>query len=40
MNLRQSLLIRSDLNLPVGLLAAQVAHIHFEFSDILSRLKF
>ncbi len=29
-NLRQSILIREDLNLPVGLLTAQVAHIHFE----------
>ena len=29
-NLRQSILIRTDLNLPVGLLAAQVAHLHFE----------
>ena len=29
-SLRQSILIRTDLNLPVGLLAAQVAHLHFE----------
>lgn len=29
-NLRQSILIRTDLGFPVGLLAAQVAHIHFE----------
>lgn len=29
-NIRQSILIRTDLNLPVGLLAAQVAHIAFE----------
>ena len=30
-NFRQSILIRTDLNLPAGLLAAQVAHIHFEY---------
>ena len=29
-NIRQTILIRTDLQLPVGLLAAQVAHIHFE----------
>lgn len=29
-NIRQSILIRTDLNLPVGLLAAQVAHLHME----------
>ena len=29
-NLRQSILIRADLNLPTGLLAAQVAHLHME----------
>lgn len=27
-NIRQSILIRTDLNLPTGLMAAQVAHIH------------
>ena len=27
-NLRQSILIRTDLNLPLGLMTAQVAHIH------------
>jgi len=27
-NLRQSILLRTDLNFPIGLLAAQVAHIH------------
>ena len=29
-NIRQTILIRKDLNLPVGLLAAQVAHLHME----------
>lgn len=29
-NLRQTILIRTDLTFPVGLIAAQVAHIHFE----------
>ena len=29
-NIRQSILIRTDLTFPVGLLAAQVAHIHIE----------
>lgn len=29
-NIRQSILIRTDLNLPIGLLAAQVAHLHME----------
>jgi peptidyl-tRNA hydrolase len=29
-NLRQSILVRTDLTLPVGLLAAQIAHLHFE----------
>jgi len=29
-NLRHTLLVRTDLNLPVGLLAAQIAHLHFE----------
>lgn len=29
-NLRHSILVRTDLNLPVGLLAAQIAHLHFE----------
>ena len=30
MNIRQSILLRTDLNLPKGLAEAQVAHIHFE----------
>ena len=30
MNLRQSILVRTDLNLPLGLMCAQVAHIHYE----------
>lgn len=29
-NIRQSILVRTDLDLPVGLLTAQVSHIHFE----------
>ncbi len=29
-NIRQSIIIRTDLNLPVGLLAAQVAHLSME----------
>lgn len=29
-NIRQSILVRTDLNLPNGLLAAQISHIHFE----------
>ena len=29
-NIRQTILVRTDLNLPVGLLTAQVAHIHME----------
>lgn len=29
-SLRQSILIRTDLNLPLGLMAAQIAHLHFE----------
>lgn len=29
-NLRQTILIRKDLDFPVGLLAAQVAHLHME----------
>lgn len=29
-NIRQSILLRTDLNLPKGLAEAQVAHIHFE----------
>lgn len=29
-NLRQTILIRTDLTFPVGLIAAQVAHIHME----------
>jgi peptidyl-tRNA hydrolase len=29
-NTKQVILIRKDLNLPVGLLAAQACHIHFE----------
>ncbi|MCK9434787.1 MAG: hypothetical protein M0R32_08240 [Candidatus Cloacimonetes bacterium] len=29
-NLRQSILIRTDLGFPTGLLTAQVAHLHFE----------
>jgi len=28
MNLRHTILVRTDLNMPLGLLAAQVAHIH------------
>jgi peptidyl-tRNA hydrolase len=31
MNVRQSILIRTDLNLPKGLSEAQVAHLHFEY---------
>ena len=30
-NLRQTIIVREDLNLPRGLLTAQVAHIHMEF---------
>lgn len=30
-NIRQSILIRKDLVFPVGLLAAQVAHLHMEY---------
>ena len=30
-NIRQSILIRTDLNLPSGLMAAQIAHIHMQF---------
>jgi peptidyl-tRNA hydrolase len=29
-NLRQTILIRTDLKFPIGLLAAQVAHLHME----------
>ena len=29
-NLRQTILIRTDLGFPVGLLTAQVAHLHFQ----------
>jgi len=29
-NLRQTILIRTDLNFPTGLLAAQCAHLHME----------
>lgn len=29
-NIRQTILIRTDLNLPKGLSEAQVAHLHFE----------
>lgn len=29
-NLRQTILIRKDLDFPIGLLAAQVAHLHME----------
>jgi peptidyl-tRNA hydrolase len=29
-NLRQTIIVRTDLNLAVGLLAAQISHIHFE----------
>lgn len=30
-NLRQSIIIRTDLGFPVGLLTAQIAHAHMEF---------
>jgi peptidyl-tRNA hydrolase len=30
-NLRQTIIVREDLNLPRGLLTAQIAHIHMEF---------
>lgn len=29
-NLRQTILIRTDLGFPIGLLTAQVAHLHFQ----------
>jgi peptidyl-tRNA hydrolase len=40
-NIRQSILIRTDLNLPKGLSEAQVAHLHFEYlrKIILQNLK-
>jgi peptidyl-tRNA hydrolase len=31
MNIRQTILLRTDLNLPKGLSEAQVAHLHFEY---------
>jgi len=36
-NIRQSILIRGDLDLPMGLMAAQVAHLHMEGIRILIR---
>ena len=29
-NIKQTILIRKDLNFPIGLLASQCAHLHFE----------